>query len=151
MVLEQIVALRSRWLEWYSHDRVYSAFRAVRRAKLARVLRFYADKAHRHGLPTARYREIVAELDRMVEKGADCAIDPTPDGDRGWLFCPEYAGPEPLEISPAGWGARIFLFGPGRLPDADFRFGTDTAAAAGNAPGAGGSRENGREEISVLP
>ena len=101
---------------------MYSAFRAVRRAKLARVLRFYADKAHRHGLPTERYREIVAELDRMVERGGDYAIQPEPDSHRGWVFCPEYAGLEPLEISPAGWGARIFLFGPGRLPDADFRF-----------------------------
>lgn len=129
-VQEQTVALRSRWQEWYGHESVYSAFRAVRRAKLARVLRFYADKAHRHELPTERYREIVAELDRMVERGAEYAIQPAPDGDRGWVFCPEYAGPEPLEISPAGWGVRIFLFGPGRLPDADFRFGVDTAAGA---------------------
>ena len=145
-VQEQTVALGSRWHDWYGHEGVYSAFRAVRRAKLARVLRFYADKAHRHGLPTERYQEIVAELDRMVERGADYAIQPAPDGDRGWVFCPEYAGPEPLEISPAGWGVRIFLFGAGRLPDADFRFRTDTAAA-GSAPGAGASGENRREEI----
>ena len=115
VVQEQTVALRLRWQEWYGYESVYSAFRAVRRAKLARVLRFYADKAHRHGLSTERYQEIVAELDRMVERGADYAIQPAPDGDRGWVFCPEYAGPEPLEISPAGWGARIFLFGPGRF------------------------------------
>ena len=145
-VQEQTVALRSRWHEWYGHEDVYSAFRAVRRAKLARVLRFYADKAHRHGLPTERYQEIVAELDRMVERGADYAIQPAPDGDRGWVFCPEYRGPEPLEISPAGWDARIFLFGPGRLPDADFRFRTETPATAGSTPGAG-SGEDGREEI----
>ena len=144
-VQEQTVALRSRWQEWYGHEGVYSAFRAVRRAKLSRVLRFYADKAHRHGLSTERYQEIVAELDRMVERGADYAIQPAPDGDRGWVFCPEYAGPEPLEISPAGWGLRIFLFGPGRLPDADFRFGTDTAAGGGGggAPGTGTSGNDG--------
>ena len=148
-VQEQTVALRSRWQEWYGHESVYSAFRAVRRAKLARVLRFYADKAHRHGLSTERYQEVVAELDRMVERGADYAIQPAPDGDRGWVFCPEYAGPEPLEISPANWGARVFLFGPGRLPDADFRFGTDTAAerGGGRAPGAGASGEDERVEI----
>ena len=146
-VQEQTVALRSRWYEWYDHERVYSAFRAVRRAKLARVLRFYADKAHRHGLPTERYQEIVAELDRMVERGADYAIQPAPTGDRGWVFCPEYAGPEPLEVSPAGWDTRIFLFGPGRLPDADFRFGTDPTAPARRAPGAGAPGENGHERI----
>ena len=147
-VQEQTVALRSRWQEWYGHESVYSAFRAVRRAKLARVLRFYVDKAHRHGLSTERYQEIVAEFDRMVERGADYAIQPAPDGDRGWVFCPEYVEPEPLEISPAGWGARIFLFGPGRLPDADFRFGTDTAAVAGSVPRAKVLEEDGRVEIS---
>ena len=151
-VQEQTVSLRSRWHEWYGHEDVYSAFRAVRRARLARVLRFYADKAHRHGLPTERYQEIVAELDRMVERGADYTIQPAPDGDRGWVFCPEYSGPEPLEISPAGWGVRIFLFGPGRLPDADFRFGPDTAAAtAGGAPGAGASVDGGRGEVPSSP
>ena len=144
-VQEQTVALRSRWHEWYGHESVYSAFRAVRRAKLARVLRFYADKAHRHGLSTERYREIVAELDRMVERGGDYAIQPEPDSHRGWVFCPEYAGLEPLEISPPGWGARIFLFGPGRLPDADFRFQPDPAAG-GSPPGTGASGENGWED-----
>ena len=144
-VQEQTVALRSRWQEWYGHESVYSAFRAVRRARLARVLRFYADKAHRHGLSTERYQEVVAELDRMVERGADFSMQPAPDGDRGWVFCPEYAGPEPLEISPTGWSARIFLFGPGRLPDADFRFGTDTGAegGGGRAPGTGTSGSDG--------
>ena len=145
-VQEQTVALRARWQEWYGHESVCSAFRAVRRAKLARVLRFYADKAHRHGLPTARYREIAAELDRMVERGADYAIHPAPDGDRGWVFCPEYAGPEPLEISPAGWGARIFLFGPGRLPDTDFRFATNTAA-----PEVRRSEQDGSGQIPPAP
>ena len=148
-VQDQTVALRSRWQEWYGHEGVYSAFRAVRRARLARVLRFYADKAHRHGLPTERYREIVAELVRMIERGADYSIQPAPDGDRGWVFCPEYAGAEPLEISPAGWGVRIFLFGPGRLPDADFRFGTDTATegGGGRAPGTGTSGNDGVLDI----
>ena len=145
-VEEQTVALRSRWYEWYGHENVYSAFRAVRRARLARVLRFYADKAHRHGLATERYREIVAELDRMVERGADYGIQPAPDGDRGWVFCPEYAGPEPLEISPADWGVRIFLFGPGRLPDTDFRSRPDPASA-GSAPGPDAAAEEARDAI----
>ena len=149
-VQEQTVALRSRWQDWYGHESVYSAFRAVRRAKLARVLRFYADKAHRHGLPVERYREIVAELDRMVERGRDYAIQPAPDGDRGWIFCPEHAGPEPLEISPAGWGARVFLFGPGRLPDSDFRFGEHGYAARPTDASEGdGSAENGIARPSI--
>ena len=47
-----------------------------------------------------------------------------PEGNRGWVFCPEYGGLRPLEISPAGWSTRIFLFGPGHLPDSDFRHAT---------------------------
>ena len=122
-VQEQTVALRSRWHEWYGHESVYSAFRAVRRAKLARVLRFYADKAHRHGLPMERYREIVAELDRMVERGARlrhsaCSRTATAAG----CSARSMPGRSRWRSRPQGWGARIFLFGPGRLPDADFRF-----------------------------
>ena len=127
-VQQQTAALRARWFEWYGHENVCSAFRAVRRAKLARVLRFYADKAHRHRLPLTRHRELIAELDRLVERGADYAIHAAVDGDRGWVFCPEYAGQEPLEISQAGEGARIFLFGPVHLPDTEFRFGPDRAS-----------------------
>ena len=84
----------------------------------------------------------------MVEKGADYAIQPAPDGDRGWVFCPEYRGPEPLEISPAGSDTRIFLFGPGRLPDADFRFGADRPAPPGSTPGAGLPEEDGSVEVT---
>ena len=116
----QIQSLRERWSRWYGHEGVCSAFRAVRRAKLARVLRFYADKAHRHHLPAKRHRELVAEVARMVDRGGDYALATIEAGDRGWVFCPEYAGHRPLEISPNDWDTQVFLFGPGLLPDADF-------------------------------
>jgi len=117
-IREQTESLHERWHDCYSHEDVCSSFRAIRRAKLARVLRFYADKAHRHGLPTARHAELSAEVDRMIEQGGDYALHPVEEGNRGWVFCPEYVGHEPLEISPKGWHTRIFLFGPARLPHA---------------------------------
>jgi len=120
-IRQQIESLRGRWENWYSHEDVCSPFRAIRRAKLARVLRFYADKAHRHYLPRERYEEISSEIDRMVEKGGTYAFAGMPRGDRGWVFCPEYMGARPLEISPAEWDTRIFLFGPALLPDSEFR------------------------------
>ncbi|RLC12986.1 MAG: ATP-binding protein [Deltaproteobacteria bacterium] len=120
-IRQQIESLRERWGNWYSHEDVCSPFRAIRRAKLARVLRFYADKAHRHYLPPERYKEISSEIDRMVEKGGTCAFAGIPRSDRGWVFCPEYMGAHPLEISPAEWDTRIFLFGPALLPDSEFR------------------------------
>ena len=130
----QTESLHKRWQAWYSHDEdeVCSSFRAVRRAKLARILRFYADKAHRHCLPTRQYGEIKSEIDRMIERGGDYAFHIEPAGNRGWVFCPEYAGLDPLEISPPGWSTQIFLFGPGLLPDSDFRPVSATSAMATN-------------------
>ena len=66
-------------------------------------------------------RSLRSEIDRMIEKGGDYSFAGMQQADRGWVFCPEYAGASPLEISPAGWDTRIFLFGPGLLPDSDFR------------------------------
>jgi DNA phosphorothioation-dependent restriction protein DptH len=120
-VRNQVESLRERWDDWYCQEGQSSAFRSVRRAKLARVLRFYADKARRHCLPLAEHGVITAEIDRMIEKGDDYVFAGMQQGDRGWVFCPEYAGASPLEISPAGWNTRIFLFGPGLMPDSDFR------------------------------
>ena len=119
-IRDQTASMSKRWNECYSHEEC-SAFRAVRRAKLARVLRFYADKARRHHLPAAQHTELVAEIDRMIEKGGDYRLDTDRSGDRGWVFCPEYAGASPLEISPDNWSTKIFLCGPGLLPDLDFR------------------------------
>ena len=84
-------------------------------------MRFYADKARRHHLPKDKYDCITAEINRMIEGGHDYSFAGTSRSDRGWVFCPEYAGANPLEISPAEWDARIFHFGPGLLPDYDFR------------------------------
>jgi DNA phosphorothioation-dependent restriction protein DptH len=120
-VRQQVESLRKRWDEWYCQEGHSSAFRAVRRAKLARVLRFYADKARRHYLPLEEHRILAAEIDRMVEKGEEYVFAEMQQPDRGWVFCPEYAGASPLEISPAGWDTRVFLFGPSLLPDSDFR------------------------------
>jgi hypothetical protein len=116
-IREQVQSLRTRWDKWYSNEAGCPSFRVVRRTKLARMLRFYADKAHRHYLSTERYENIVAEIDRMIERGDAYSFPATGDGDKGWIFCPEFTGTAPLEISPAGWDVRVFLFGPSSLPD----------------------------------
>jgi hypothetical protein len=120
-IRSQVESLRKRWTSWYLDDSLLPTLRAVRRAKLARVLRFYADKAKRHHLSSEQYDLISAEIDRMVEKGGDYGFPELDGSDRGWVFCPEYSGDAPVEISPPGWPTKVFLFGPGVLPDADFR------------------------------
>jgi hypothetical protein len=119
-IRQQAESLRKRWDEWYSNESACSSFRAVRRAKLARMLRFYAEKANRHSLSKDSYQNIVAEIDRMIEKGGEYTFAVAEKADRGWVFCPEYTGVAPLEVSPADWDTRIFLFGSGLLPDSDF-------------------------------
>jgi DNA polymerase III delta prime subunit len=105
-------------------------------------LRFYADKAHRHYLPKEQYEVITFEIDRMIEKGGDYSFAEMQQADRGWVFCPEYAGASPLEISPGGWDTRVFLFGPGLLPDFEFR--RETIAR----PSEGGARKSTGPSVS---
>ena len=132
-IREQTAEMCKRWNDWYSHDEC-SAFRAVRRAKLARILRFYADKARRHHLPAARYAELVAEIDRMIEKGGAYELEMDERESLGWVFCPEYAGANPLKISADNWSTQVFMFGPSLLPD-----------SAQNAEGFTGHRETSQD------
>jgi hypothetical protein len=117
----QVESLRGRWTNWYLDHDLAPSIRAVRRAKLGRVLRFYADKARRHHLPADQFDLISSEIDRMIEKGSDYTFPVISGPDRGWVLCPEYSGHSPVEISPPGWNTRVFMFGPDLLPDTDFR------------------------------
>lgn len=123
-IRHQTENFRRRWEDWYFDENLSSAQRAVRRAKLARVLRFYADKARRHYLGEDVYRSLISEIDRMIASGASYSAGGMQQGDRGFVFCPEFSGPRPLEISPTDWDTQIFLFGPGQLPDSGFRSAT---------------------------
>ena len=120
-IIEQITrqtgALRMRWDRWFGLENQCTSFRAIRRAKLARVLRFYADKAKRHRLPSERHREITNEINRMIGRGGDYQLGRGPRGDLGWIFCPEFSGLQPQKIASDHSDTDIFLFGPGLLPD----------------------------------
>ena len=116
-IKSQTEGMRKRWERTYSHEES-PVFRSLRRAKLSRVLRFYADKARRHYLRADIHRSLVAEIDRMIEKGTDYRLGVADPNDLGWVFSPEYTRNEPLQISPDDWsGPGVFLFGPARLPD----------------------------------
>jgi DNA phosphorothioation-dependent restriction protein DptH len=146
---QQVESLRRRWEEWYGCEGVCTSFRALRRAKLARVLRFYADKARRHaddddctGLSSEAHAALSLEIDRLVGKGADYSFASLQSPDRGWVFCPEYSGSQPLDITPVGWDTKIFLFG----PDANFRRGaggqSSNPIASAALPASKSSRPN---------
>ena len=115
----QTQSLRKRWDRWYHHQDVCASFRAIRRAKLARVLQFYLDKAYRHTLPAKRHQALSAEIDRMIEKGGDYSFAGVTEDDLGWVLCPEFSGLQPLKISQDNAAPQTFLFGPDLLPDSD--------------------------------
>jgi DNA phosphorothioation-dependent restriction protein DptH len=119
-IAAQTQAMRKRWEHWY-FDEIPSGIRALRRAKLARILRFYADKARRHYLDEDCYQAFSSEIDKLVVAGGSYSLGSIARPDRGFVFCPEYNNATPLEISPVDWLTRIYLFGPGRLPNSDFR------------------------------
>ena len=123
-VRKQTGSLERRWFDWFSSKSAISSLRAIRLAKLARILHFYAAKARRHGLPEKRYRAIAAQIDRMVEQSGSYRLLGAEGGSRGWVFCPEFRGAKPIQISSREWDneVRVFLFGAcdaaGYFPDA---------------------------------
>ncbi len=147
----QVEALRRRWQGWYCGTDLSPTFRALRRAKLARVLHFYADKAHRHYLPNEKHEAIRAEVERMIEKGDDYSFASPERGDRGWVFCPDYAGDRPMEIAPSDWDGKIFLFGPDLLPDSDFRRLPSRPGPPGSGPELGPEPNKGEPGALATP
>ncbi len=116
-IRQRVESLRKRWNEWYDSEEVSPAINAIRRAKLARVLRFYADRARRHHLSAVQHETTLREIDRMIRKGSNYAFTDVPSGNRGWIFCPEFASSNPLKISSADSETGIYLFGPDSLSD----------------------------------
>ncbi len=112
----RVESLRKRWNEWYDDEDSKPALNAIRRAQLARVLRFYADRARRHHLSAEHHETIHYEIDRMISKGRNYAFAEFSGSDRGWIFCPEFASNSPSKISPAEFETQIYLFGPDSLP-----------------------------------
>ena len=116
-IAHRLKRLRKEWNRWYDSEEVKPAVNAIRRARLAAVLRFYADRARRHHLPAERHETIMREIDRMISKGQSYTFAEYLKGDRGWIFCPEFASEDPHNVSTAEEETEIFLFGPNSLPE----------------------------------
>lgn len=111
-IRRRVESMHSRWNEWFDNEETGPAVSAIRRAKLARVLRFYADRACRHHLPEKKHKTILREIDRMIGKASSYSFAEPPSRDRGWIFCPEFASNIPLAISALDAKTEVFLFGP---------------------------------------
>lgn len=87
----------------------------LQRARLVRVLRFYALKGQRHTLNQDAFDRIDKELSKLAREGTAYVLPSIEEQDRarvGLVFCPEYAGQAPTAI-----GDDVWLFGPARLPE----------------------------------
>lgn len=120
-MLRQTGELRRRWIDWFFGPKLARLERVTRRSQLARLLRFYADRAFRHRLSEKAHARLLAEIDALVSKeGYEPGDVERPD--IGYVFCPEHrlGTVEPIYAS-GGEHARLHLFGPALLPDGDLQ------------------------------
>lgn len=110
----QLEASCKRWQQLVGAG-ISSLEQTVNRAWLARVLRFYARKARRHGLGDEVFVRLMRAIDAMVRRDTD--LPERADIARvGFVFCPEYAAKEPDRIDQIGH-ADLWLLGAGMLPE----------------------------------
>lgn len=93
---------------------------APRRAQLARVLRFYLEKAKRHYLVEPMYERLGSEIDLMLQQGGKYSASLASSGNCGFVFCPEFQ-PVEAESIHSSEQTEIVLFGPARIPDTTIR------------------------------
>jgi DNA phosphorothioation-dependent restriction protein DptH len=110
----QLEASCLRWEKLFGADTA-PLEKTVQRARLVRVLHFYARKGQRHTLTGEAFERIDKELSKLAREGSGYQLPDLREQPRpkvGFVFCPEYGGAKPVPI-----GTDIWLFGPVRLPE----------------------------------
>jgi DNA phosphorothioation-dependent restriction protein DptH len=115
-IVRQTSELRDRWMNWFFADSLAPLDRVVRRAQLARLMRFYVDRAGRHRLLPKAYARLSGEIDQMVAKGG-YVPGTVADPDVGYVFCPEHRSGQVERIYPELSETSLWLFGPTIMPD----------------------------------
>lgn len=124
----------------------------VQRARLTRVLRFYARKGRRHTLTNDAFDRIEKELSKLAREGTAYALPNIDEQERarvGLVFCPEYAGQNPVAIVNDVW-----LFGAARLPESRrvaLRDGAEPARTSVTAPSAPVAADSHAENSESTP
>jgi len=117
-IQDQLDASCKRWDARFGEG-ISTLERTLRRASLAKTLRFYAAKAQRHGLSEDAFDRISRDIERMLRESSTVVIPAmvqAQDARQGFVFCPEYAGRKPDELTHEG-DAKLWLFGPDLLPE----------------------------------
>lgn len=114
----QTRSTRQRWENSFFSETAATTERTLRGTRLARVLRFYADKAARHHLEAETHCRFVETLTEFLRKPADYALPILDAADLGYVFCPDFTAARPeLLSSNNDQGCNIWIFGPDSLPD----------------------------------
>lgn len=117
-IATQTRSTRQRWQESFFSEAASATERTLRAARLARVLRFYADKAARHHLDAEAHKRFVETLAEFLRKPADYELANLDAADVGYVFCPDFTAARPERLSSNDDQAcNIWLFGPDSLPD----------------------------------
>lgn len=117
-VQQQAAENARRWTEEFFCERATALEQAVKRSRLARVLRFYAEKGRRHRLEDGPYQKLCVEIDRMVRERETFSPAEIDRPHRGYIFCPEVAEAQPVPLADSELDeVQVHLFGPARLPD----------------------------------
>ncbi|WP_212742100.1 ATP-binding protein [Sphingomonas sp. 3F27F9] len=116
-MLAQTGDLRRRWSAYFFSKDLHPLERSLRRSQLARILRFYLERAARHRLQPAAKTRLLREIDQIL-LNADYLPTEIEQPDIGYVFCPEHrtGAPERIQAADAE-EARLWLFGPSLLPD----------------------------------
>lgn len=122
-ISQQIENTKQRWIDrYFTPAKVSPVEIAIHRNHLAKILRFYADKALRHHLTESAHNSISEEIYKIISEGEKYKFSPTnfTFPGRGYIFCPEVSGSRADKISYSS-PTEIFLFGPNQIPDSSFQ------------------------------
>jgi hypothetical protein len=103
-------------MDWFFSETLAPLDRVVRRAQLAKLLRFYVDRARRHRLSDRAYARLTNEIDQLVLKDG-YQPGSVSDPDVGYIFCPEHRTGQAERVYPQAADTALWLFGPTLMPD----------------------------------
>ncbi|MBF0158320.1 MAG: hypothetical protein HQL58_02240 [Magnetococcales bacterium] len=92
-----------QWDSMFGSDK-HPLVKSIQRARLVRILRFYARKGQRHTMSDGAFGRINRELTKLAENWQDYPLPSGQDVTRlGFVFCPENGAPDPTHIDQQCW------------------------------------------------
>lgn len=135
-IVHQTEHTRRAWMDWFFDKKLSESQRVLRVTRLARILRFYGEKARRHHLDQDIYDQFLSELNRLLATPGEYELHEITQPDRGLIFCPDFHATtaERLDNNQSEM-CQVWLFGPDTLPDAPPKLVPISLTSPARAPG----------------